>query len=463
MGIVRGGYAGGSGGLVGGIPGGGGIGSGGGGGGGGAGGQSGPGWRRALRKLDAFPKVTSDFATTSASGGAITLAAAMVMAVLFLNEAKAFFAPEPRHQLTVDTTRDPRLDVRFDLTFPRLPCAWLTLDVMDASGEMHLDVESHDVHKERLERDTGKPVAGGKDKHELHHPVHVDGAPTRHGPGGTADCGSCYGAEDAAAGFRCCNSCDDVKAAYAKRGWVMKRLLDVDQCAHDGYVEAIRAQEGEGCRLHGHVAVKRMSGNFHVAAGRAFQSGSVHTHDLSPFEGKAVDFSHVINHLSFGPTAQEAVATNTGTRHAKGPLEGSRADDPEAAKYAAALARRKGNGASPPFQAGVFQYHLKVVPAEYVTRRNQTVRSAQYSVTETYKPAVGPDAGQGRSLPGVFFFYEPSAVRLSVQEARPPFLGFLANACAIVGGVFAVSGMLDAGVYHTQRVVKKKLELGKFS
>jgi hypothetical protein len=61
--------------------------------------------------------------------------------------------------------------------------------------------------------------------------------------------------------------------------------------------------------------------------------------------------------------------------------------------------------------------------------------------------APGPDAGQGRSLPGVFFFYEPSAVRLSVREQRPPFLGFLANACAIVGGVFAVSGMLDAGVY----------------
>jgi len=212
-----------------------------------------------------------------------------------------------------------------------------------------------------------------------------------------------------------------------------------------------------------------MSGNFHVAAGRAFQSGSVHTHDLSPFEGKAVDFSHVINHLSFGPTAQEAIATHTGTHHVKGPLEGSRADDPEAAKYAAALeknAQAKASGvvsSSPPFQAGVFQYHLKVVPAEYVTRRNQTVRWAQYSVTETYKPAVGPDAGQGRSLPGVFFFYEPSAVRLSVRESRPPFLGFLANACAIVGGVFAVSGMLDAGVYHTQRVVKKKLELGKFN
>lgn len=462
MGIVRGGAGGyGSGGLA--LGGGGNNSSSSGSGGGG------PSWRRALRKLDAFPKVTSDFATTSASGGAITLAAACVMLLLFLNEAKNFFAPEPRHQLSVDTTRDPRLDVRFDLTFPRLPCAWLTLDVMDASGEMHLDVESHDVHKERLERDTLRPVAGGQHKHDVHHPAHVEGAPARHGPGGTADCGSCYGAEDQSS-FRCCNSCDDVKAAYAKRGWVMKRLLDVDQCAHDGYVESIRAQEGEGCRLHGHVAVKRMSGNFHVAAGKAFQSGSVHTHDLSPFEGKAVDFSHVINHLSFGPTAQEAIATRTGTHHVKGPLEGSRAEDPEAAKYAAALAAARGAGGGgvsaapqPPFQAGVFQYHLKVVPAEYVTRRNQTVRSAQYSVTETYKPAVGPDAGQGRSLPGVFFFYEPSAVRLSVREARPPFLGFLANACAIVGGVFAVSGMLDAGVYHTQRVVKKKLELGKFN
>ena len=29
---------------------------------------------------------------------------------------------------------------QFDITFPALPCEWLSLDAMDISGEMHLDV-----------------------------------------------------------------------------------------------------------------------------------------------------------------------------------------------------------------------------------------------------------------------------------------------------------------------------------
>lgn len=29
---------------------------------------------------------------------------------------------------------------KVDITFPRLPCSWLSLDAMDVSGELHLDV-----------------------------------------------------------------------------------------------------------------------------------------------------------------------------------------------------------------------------------------------------------------------------------------------------------------------------------
>ena len=32
--------------------------------------------------------------------------------------------------------------LQFDVTFHKLPCAWTSLDAMDISGEMHLDVVS---------------------------------------------------------------------------------------------------------------------------------------------------------------------------------------------------------------------------------------------------------------------------------------------------------------------------------
>ena len=46
------------------------------------------------------------------------------------------------HELSVDTTRQATIDVVFDVTFPKMPCAWLSLDAMDVSGELHLEVVS---------------------------------------------------------------------------------------------------------------------------------------------------------------------------------------------------------------------------------------------------------------------------------------------------------------------------------
>jgi hypothetical protein len=30
--------------------------------------------------------------------------------------------------------------LQVNITFPRMPCSWLSLDTMDVSGELHLDV-----------------------------------------------------------------------------------------------------------------------------------------------------------------------------------------------------------------------------------------------------------------------------------------------------------------------------------
>lgn len=46
-------------------------------------------------------------------------------------------------------------------------------------------------------------------------------------------------------------------------------------------------------------------------------------------------------------------------------------------------------------------------------------------------------------------------------ERRSSFLAFLTSTCAIVGGVFTISGIVDATVYHGQKMLRKKLEMGK--
>lgn len=64
-------------------------------------------------------------------------------------------------------------------------------------------------------------------------------------------------------------------------------------------------------------------------------------------------------------------------------------------------------------------------------------------------------------MQGVFFFYDLSPIKVRFKEERRSLLTFLTSACAIVGGVFTVSGIVDATVWAGQRAVRKKRELGK--
>ncbi|RVW65404.1 Endoplasmic reticulum-Golgi intermediate compartment protein 3 [Vitis vinifera] len=84
----------------------------------------------------------------------------------------------------------------------------------------------------------------------------------------------------------------------------------------------------------------------------------------------------------------------------------------------------------------------------------------QFSVTEHFRNA---ELGRLQSLPGVFFFYDLSPIKVTFTEEHVSFLHFLTNVCAIVGGVFTVSGILDSFIYHSQKAIKKKIEIGKFS
>ena len=62
---------------------------------------------------------------------------------------------------------------------------------------------------------------------------------------------------------------------------------------------------------------------------------------------------------------------------------------------------------------------------------------------------------------GVFFMYDLSPMMVQLTETRRSLTHFLTGVCAIVGGVFTVAGMVDGMLYHSQRALKMKIELGK--
>jgi hypothetical protein len=59
-------------------------------------------------------------------------------------------------------------------------------------------------------------------------------------------------------------------------------------------------------------------------------------------------------------------------------------------------------------------------------------------------------------LPGIFFIYDLSPFLIEVQKTSTPFLHFFTKACAIVGGVISVTGVIDSVLYRYQKGRGKK-------
>lgn len=374
-----------------------------------------------LKKLDAHPKINEDFFTRTLSGGLITLVSSVVMTLLFISEFRIFLTKNTDNELFVDTSRGEQLQINIDVTFPELACAVISLDAMDISGDQHLDVVSN-VFKRRLDangdpKDVGVKAKHGHEEIELHNDTQED------------LCLSCYGAEENPGD--CCNTCDQVRDAYRRKGWAFTNADGISQCKAEGYLQQIREQEGEGCNVYGILEVNKVAGNFHFAPGKSFQQAHMHVHDLMPFQDKKFNVSHVVNKLSFG------------------------ADFPGVSNPLDGIARRQKD------EAGMYQYFIKVVPTMYSDIRGRSIASNQFSVTEHFKK--GDIGAGGHTLPGVFFFYDFSPLKILYTERHNSFLQFVTSICAIIGGIFTVSGIIDSLFYHGQKVIKKKIELGKFS
>lgn len=288
-------------------------------------------------------------------------------------------------------------------------------------------LQAHSIYKRRLTTD------GEQLSDDEQHEVGPEKSPLPPGllPNGTAACGSCYGAEMDPG--QCCNTCAEVREAYRRRGWAVRETLKVSQCANDHYLEELKAQRGEGCRVWGHLQINKVAGNIHLAPGKSYQAGAMHVHDTSPFVGEAFDFSHQVHQLAFG---EEYPGMHN-------PLDG-----------VAAAAPRDDAGVPLP---GQHQYFLKVVPTVFRTAAGANIHTNQFSVTEHFRRAPA----RSQELAGLFFFYDLSPLLVTYDERRSSLLTFLTSTIAIVGGVFTVCGIVDATVYHGEKALRKKMQMGK--
>lgn len=163
----------------------------------------------------------------------------------------------------------------------------------------------------------------------------------------------------------------------------------------------------DACRIYGSAVLNKVAGNFHITAGKSLNLPRGHIH-ISPFISENdYNFTHRIHRLSFGDPSP-------GIIH---PLEGD--------EYVTQT------------NMMLYQYFIEVVPTTvktFVTNMN----TYQYSVKQLARPIDHFKGSHG--MPGIFFKYDMSALKVTVRQERDNLAMFLARLCSIVGGIYVCSG-----------------------
>ena len=219
------------------------------------------------------------------------------------------------------------------------------------------------------------------------------------------------------------------------------------QCQHE---VSAQQESGEGCNVHGIVALSTGGGNLHLAPGHEmedFGSGKqVTILDVFMRTFEQFNVSHTIHKLRFG------------------------------AEYPGNVNQLDGQVRNIQDGFGMYQYYIqvslncdvcvmvyrkcmlhvcfltinmmyfvgKVVPTLFRYLNGTTIQTNQYSVTEHMRHVT---PGSNRGLPGVFFFYEVSSLHVEIEEYRRGWIQFFTSVCAVVGGVVTVMGLLDQYIY----------------
>ncbi|SPN97045.1 related to ERV46 - component of copii vesicles [Cephalotrichum gorgonifer] len=418
-------------------------------------------------RLDAFTKTVDEARIRTTSGGIVTIVSLLVVIYLAWGEWRDYRTVVIHPELIVDKGRGERMEIHLNMTFPKVPCELLTLDVMDVSGEQQYGI-MQGVKKVRLrpKAEGGGDIESGALKTDV--AVHLD----------PDYCGACYGARapENAQKAGCCNTCAEVRDAYAREGWAFK-VTNVEQCEREHYSERLAEQKQEGCRIEGTLRVNKVVGNFHLAPGRSFSNGNTHIHDLGSYQetgpnGYRHDFSHIIHSLRFGPQLPEEVTKKLGTAtqpwssNHMNPLDGTRQDTMDSNFN--------------------YMYFVKIVPTSYLplgwqnkvrqiadedraslgalgAQGDGSVETHQYSVTVHKRSlAGGDDEGHKEKLharggiPGVFFSYDISPMKVINREQKSKtFTGFLTGLCAVLGGTLTVAAAVDRGLFEGATRLKK--------
>jgi len=227
----------------------------------------------------------------------------------------------------------------------------------------------------------------------------------------------------------------EVADKYAKGHSAELKMGEGTDADQDGQRDSlVRTQ---GCRIEGYVMLARVPGQLII---RPHSTGA-------QFDTGLVNMTHSINHLSFG--IRDALQTHPiGAGSMPGSMDGA---------FAEALGKASHNdkrwllevlqksAANKVYKSDTehvtHEHYLKVVSTDYKGIGGQAYSTYEYATnTNQYK--------EDEKVPMVRIHYDLSPLRIVSKEIRKSFFEWFTSMCAIVGGVYTFSVLVE-GVFNT--------------
>ncbi|XP_043944132.1 endoplasmic reticulum-Golgi intermediate compartment protein 2 isoform X1 [Protopterus annectens] len=340
-----------------------------------------------VRELDAFPKIPESYVETSASGGTVSLLAFTAMALLAILEFFVYRDTWMKYDYTVDKDFSSKLKINIDVTVA-MKCQYVGADVLDLAETMVISSDGL-----------------------VYEPVAFELSPQQ----------------------RIWQRTLQLIQSRLQEEHALQDVLF--KSAFKGAPTALPPREDtilwppDACRIHGYLYVNKVAGNFHITVGKAIPHPRGHAHLAALVSHDSYNFSHRIDHLSFGEIIPGII----------NPLDGT---EKIASDY-----------------NHMFQYFITVVPTKLDTYKI-SADTHQYSVTERER-AINHAAGS-HGVSGIFMKYDISSLMVTVTEQHMPLWKFLIRLCGIIGGIFSTTGMLHALVGFLFDIVCCRFKLGSY-
>eukprot|EP00750_Incisomonas_marina_P028006 INCI6328.1.p1 GENE.INCI6328.1~~INCI6328.1.p1 ORF type:complete len:512 (-),score=47.67 INCI6328.1:198-1733(-) len=105
-----------------------------------------------VQRWDFFRRVNPEFTDASCVGACLSVFAVVIMTVLFMSELSFWLTVDQVSSVQLDTSGVDTFRLNLNITFPALPCQFVSLDVSDVLGSNRLNL-THNVHKWRVQTD----------------------------------------------------------------------------------------------------------------------------------------------------------------------------------------------------------------------------------------------------------------------------------------------------------------------